>query len=50
LADAGFFGVVGVDFWTSIKMLWPRYRAGDLQERALETAAFTVFLYSRMLG
>ena len=31
-------------------MLWPRYRAGDFSERALETAAFTVFLYGRMLG
>jgi len=33
-----------------LKMLWPRYRAGDLADRALETAAFTVFLYGRMLG
>jgi succinyl-CoA synthetase alpha subunit len=33
-----------------LKMLWPRYRAGTLSERALETAAFTVFLYGRMLG
>jgi len=33
-----------------LKMLWPRYRAGDLPGRALETAAFTVFLYGRMLG
>jgi citrate synthase len=33
-----------------LKMLWPRYRAGDLPDRALETAAFTVFLYGRMLG
>ncbi len=33
-----------------LKMLWPRYRAGDFSERALETAAFTVFLYGRMLG
>ena len=33
-----------------LKMLWPRYRAGALSERALETAAFTVFLYGRMLG
>jgi succinyl-CoA synthetase alpha subunit len=33
-----------------LKMLWQRYRAGDFTERALETAAFTVFLYGRMLG
>jgi hypothetical protein len=33
-----------------LKMLWPRYRAGDFSEQALETAAFTVFLYGRMLG
>jgi len=33
-----------------LKMLWQRYRAGTFSERALETAAFTVFLYGRMLG
>jgi succinyl-CoA synthetase alpha subunit len=33
-----------------LKMLWPRYRAGALPEQALETAAFTVFLYGRMIG
>jgi succinyl-CoA synthetase alpha subunit len=33
-----------------LKMLWPRYRIGDISERTLETAAFTVFLYGRMLG
>ena len=33
-----------------LKMLWQRYRTGDFTERALETAAFTVFLYGRMLG
>jgi hypothetical protein len=33
-----------------LKMLWRRYRAGEITERALETAAFTVFLYGRMLG
>jgi succinyl-CoA synthetase alpha subunit len=33
-----------------LKMLWPRYRTGEFTERALETAAFTVFLYGRMLG
>ncbi|TMH31503.1 MAG: CoA-binding protein, partial [Betaproteobacteria bacterium] len=33
-----------------LKMLWGRYREGKFSERALETAAFTVFLYGRMLG
>jgi succinyl-CoA synthetase alpha subunit len=33
-----------------LKMLWQRYRSGDFSERALESAAFTVFLYGRMLG
>jgi hypothetical protein len=33
-----------------LKMLWQPYRAGALPEQALETAAFTIFLYSRMLG
>jgi succinyl-CoA synthetase alpha subunit len=33
-----------------LKMLWPRHRAGELSNRALETAAFTVFLYARMIG
>jgi hypothetical protein len=33
-----------------LKMLWPRYRAGELSSKALETAAFTVFLYGRMIG
>ena len=33
-----------------LKMLWQRYRDGTFSERALETAAFTVFLYGRMLG
>jgi succinyl-CoA synthetase alpha subunit len=33
-----------------LKMLWARHRAGTLPPRALETAAFTVFLYGRMLG
>jgi hypothetical protein len=31
-------------------MLWQRYRGGKLAESALETAAFTVFLYGRMIG
>jgi hypothetical protein len=33
-----------------LKMLWRRYREGTFSDRALETAAFTVFLYGRMLG
>jgi succinyl-CoA synthetase alpha subunit len=33
-----------------LKMLWQRYRAGTLPAQALETAAFTVFLYGRMIG
>ena len=33
-----------------LKMLWPRHRSGELSNRVLETAAFTVFLYARMIG
>ncbi len=33
-----------------LKMLWPRLRSGELTDAALETAAFTLFLYARMLG
>lgn len=33
-----------------LKLLWPRYRSGDFSEQALETAAFTAFLYGRMVG
>ena len=33
-----------------LKMLWQPYRDGAFSERALETAAFTIFLYPRMLG
>jgi len=33
-----------------LKMLWRPYRAGAFPEQALETAAFTIFLYARMLG
>jgi succinyl-CoA synthetase alpha subunit len=33
-----------------LKMLWRPYRAGTYPVSALETAAFTVFLYPRMLG
>jgi hypothetical protein len=33
-----------------LKMLWEPYRSGALSSDALETAAFTIFLYARMLG
>lgn len=33
-----------------LKMLWQPYRSGTFTESALETAAFTLFLYPRMLG
>jgi succinyl-CoA synthetase alpha subunit len=33
-----------------LKMLWEPYRRGAFAEQALETAAFTIFLYPRMLG
>ena len=33
-----------------LKIMWQRYRDGSFTERSLETAAFTVFLYGRMLG
>ena len=33
-----------------LKMLWEPYRGGAFAEPALETAAFTIFLYPRMLG
>lgn len=33
-----------------LALLWKDYRAGKLSERNLETAAFTVFLYGRMIG
>ncbi|MGB1026012.1 MAG: hypothetical protein ACPGYL_05600, partial [Rhodospirillaceae bacterium] len=31
-------------------VLWQEYRAGDIGEAELENAAFTVFLYGRMIG
>jgi len=31
-------------------MLWQPYRSGAYTPEALETAAFTIFLYPRMLG
>jgi len=33
-----------------LKTVWPAYRAGTIKPEALETAAFTIFLYARMLG
>jgi succinyl-CoA synthetase alpha subunit len=33
-----------------LKMLWRPYRDGSFSSEALETAAFTIFLYARMLG
>jgi len=33
-----------------LKMLWKPLAAGEIGERELETAAFTIFLYPRMLG
>jgi succinyl-CoA synthetase alpha subunit len=33
-----------------LKMLWTPLQAGEIGERELETAAFTIFLYPRMLG
>jgi succinyl-CoA synthetase alpha subunit len=33
-----------------LRMLWRPYKEGRFSESALETAAFTVFLYGRMLG
>ena len=33
-----------------LALLWEDYRTGRLTERDLETAAFTVFLYGRMIG
>jgi succinyl-CoA synthetase alpha subunit len=33
-----------------LKMMWQPYRAGSFTETHLETAAFTVFLFGRMIG
>jgi len=33
-----------------LKLLWPRYCSGDFSADAMETAAFTAFLYGRMVG
>ena len=40
-------GVIGA---LLLKMLWPRYQAGRFSEHDLEVAAFTIFLYGRMIG
>jgi succinyl-CoA synthetase alpha subunit/citrate synthase len=33
-----------------LKILWKPFKAGDFSEKSLEMAAFTVFLYGRMVG
>ena len=33
-----------------LKLLWPRFRKGDLGESSMEMAAFTAFLFGRMAG
>jgi hypothetical protein len=33
-----------------LKILWRPFKSGALSAQALETAAFTVFLYPRMVG
>ena len=33
-----------------LKILWQPYRSGAYEPEALETAAFTLFLYARMVG
>ncbi len=33
-----------------LKLLWPRYCSGDFRADAMETAAFTAFLFGRMVG
>jgi hypothetical protein len=40
-------GVIGA---LLLKMLWPRYLSGGFSEHDLEVAAFTIFLYGRMIG
>jgi hypothetical protein len=40
-------GVIGA---LLLKMLWARYRSGGFSEHDLEVAAFTIFLYGRMIG
>ena len=33
-----------------LKMLWKSHRSGACKPEALETAAFTLFVYARMIG
>ena len=33
-----------------LAIVWQDYRSGNLSEKDLETAAFNVFLYGRMIG
>ena len=33
-----------------LKLLWPRYKSGDFSEEAMESSAFTAFLFGRMAG
>jgi len=33
-----------------LKILWQSFRSGECSSKALETAAFTLFLYARMIG
>ncbi|MBF0621942.1 MAG: CoA-binding protein, partial [Magnetococcales bacterium] len=33
-----------------LKMLWKPYKSGDFSERDMESAAFTTFLFGRMIG
>jgi succinyl-CoA synthetase alpha subunit len=33
-----------------LKMMWPRYRAGEVSAARLEEAAFVLFLFGRMIG
>jgi succinyl-CoA synthetase alpha subunit len=33
-----------------LKMMWSRYQEGSISDQALENAAFTVFLFGRMVG
>ncbi|MFD1691859.1 hypothetical protein ACFSHR_10940 [Azotobacter chroococcum] len=33
-----------------LKMVWQPMARGEINEQELETAAFTIFLYPRMLG
>ncbi|HEB80127.1 MAG TPA: hypothetical protein ENI79_06615 [Rhodospirillales bacterium] len=33
-----------------LKLLWPRFQSGDFSEKAMESSAFTAFLFGRMAG